>query len=1065
MCCLFLRTLIVGVLFCNVSYLHGSTSSRLAENPSAQTQDSSALALVHKADTLLLYNRHDSSISYLQQALEIFETKKQWHGIIICKNKISENLSAIFNLQDALGLATETLQLAKEHLGENHLETAAAINNIGNVYYLTGQHEKALEEFEKALAIHEHPGNKDHLYSAPTNLGIGNVYYGKNRYAEAFKYFKSALETNQRILGEDHPYVANSYLSLGNLYRNKGSYNLATEYYEKALEINQSNFGENHPDVATTYVGLADIYKSSGQYEIAMQYYNQAELIYNNFLNRINPKFGAIYLGIADVHKNRGNYRDALVYYKRTKDLFAKTIGENHQSYIQANLGIGNTYMYQEKFKEALDYYNRVIDINYKLVGDAHANSSAANNNLGSIYYFFGDFDLAVRYFKKALEIDLELHGTEHPNVANAYYNLGRVFGEKGETVTALQYVQDAINASIIDFHDQNIYVNPALVNFFDNKDLLWFLSFKGELLESGFTGSANMKGLDIALNSFILSDSLVEQIRQSYTDRKDKIELAQFSSKIYESAVRSCYSLVTMLNEENVKQISRDANYEQKHAEYLDWLIHFTEKNKAAILFSSLAESNAKSFGGLPDTLLNLEEELKKLINQYTQELAANPDSSMRAFYQQELFKVNREYEDLIENFETEYPKYFDLKYDISVANSSSLQSLLDDQSMILSYYVMEDDLFILHIFKDKIEVYYHDKIDSYEQTIKAMRAGILYKSRRIYTRSAHKLYKQLFPDKIPEQIENIIVVLDGVMSTIPFEALLTENVADTLEYQDFPYLIKSHGFSYTYSANLLYKTFKNEKILRPKSRKEVISLAPIDFDVDNLIAMRKKRDLAAQETNSKYAYTRAVSIAPEEMQPLPGTRIEAIGIDSIRSLHNHKGDMLLYEDANETTVKSDMLSEYKYVHIASHGFVNQQEPEFSGIFLFMDSTHKEEDNILFTGEVYNISLNAELVTLSACETGLGKISSGEGIIGLTRALIYAGAKNVTVSLWKVSDASTKELMIDYYSDFLEKPIPKKLDESLAYSPSMRKAKLKMINSPKFSHPYYWSPFVLIGK
>ena len=1053
------KTLFISLYF--VSYL---SSAYHVHRHETIGNDSLAGFFIKQADTLMLYNRHDSSISYLNRALKLYQEKNDWHGIIKCQNKISENLGAQFRLKESLELSQKTIELASTKLGQNHLETAAAINNLGNVFYLTGQHEKALEEFQKALEIHELPENQDHLYSAPTNLGIGNVYYNKNRYGEAFKYFKNALETNKKILGENHPYVANSYLSLGNLYRNKGSYNLASEYYEKALEINRHAFGENHPDVATTYIGMADIFKSSGQYEIAMQYYRQAELIYKGFLNPINPKFGAIYLGFADVHKNRGNYKEAVNYYQKTKELFVQTIGENHQSYIQANLGIGNTYMYQEKFREALDFYNRVLDINFNLVGEAHVNTSAAYNNLGSIYYFFGDFELAIRYFKKALEIDLEIHGKEHPNVANAYYNLGRVYGERGETDVALINVQEAINASIIDFNDQNVYVNPVLVNFFDNKDLLWFLSFKGELLESGFTGSANMKGLDIALNSFVLSDSLVEQIRQSYTDRRDQVELAHFSSKIYKSAVNACYSLITMLNQQNVKQISREATYEAKLKEYKDWFFYFTEKNKAAILFSSLAESNAKSFGGIPDTLLDRETELKNLINQYTQELAANPDSSMQAYYQKQLFKVNREYEDLIFQLENDFPKYYDLKYDISVVGINDLQQMLDPGTMVMSYYVLEDKVYIQYISKTGLKVELVEKHDQYEKLVKGMRAGLLYKSRRIYTKNARALYKQYFPSGIPEGIENIVVVLDGIMATVPFEALLTDDIADSLEYADFPYLINDAGISYTYSANLLYKTFKNAKILRPKAKLDGIAAAPVNFDLSNLHAFRDARKEAAKETNSKYAYSIGVSIAPEEMKPLPGTKVEVETIDSILQANNRSGQMLIYQDANETNIKQGILSKYKFVHIASHGFVNQQEPEFSGIFLAQDTT-PDQDNILFSGELYNINLNAELVTLSACETGLGKISTGEGIIGLTRALLYAGAKNVTVSLWKVSDASTKDLMINYYGDFLKKKTPKAIDQSIAFSTSLRSAKMALIKSDYFSHPYYWSPFVLIGK
>jgi CHAT domain-containing protein len=150
--------------------------------------------------------------------------------------------------------------------------------------------------------------------------------------------------------------------------------------------------------------------------------------------------------------------------------------------------------------------------------------------------------------------------------------------------------------------------------------------------------------------------------------------------------------------------------------------------------------------------------------------------------------------------------------------------------------------------------------------------------------------------------------------------------------------------------------------------------------------------------------------------------------------------------------------LAKYKVLHFATHGFVNSERPELSGLVLAQDTTGGE-DGVLYSGEIYNLKLNADLVVLSACETGLGKIQKGEGIIGLTRALLYAGAKNMIVSLWQVADESTSDLMVDFYKNSLENK------GQIAYSEALRNAKLKMISEGRYAHPLYWSPFILIGK
>ena len=165
-----------------------------------------------------------------------------------------------------------------------------------------------------------------------------------------------------------------------------------------------------------------------------------------------------------------------------------------------------------------------------------------------------------------------------------------------------------------------------------------------------------------------------------------------------------------------------------------------------------------------------------------------------------------------------------------------------------------------------------------------------------------------------------------------------------------------------------------------------------------------------------------------------------------------------MVKRNATEKKFKNEDLRRYKYLHFATHGMVNESKPQLSRIFL-KNSEDDDEDGSLFSGEIYNINIHADLVCLSACETGLGKVSKGEGIIGLSRALLYAGAENLIVSLWTVADKSTSELMIDFYNNHLHTTTYN------TFSGALRKAKLKLIQNQEFSRPYYWAPFVLIGE
>jgi CHAT domain-containing protein len=199
----------------------------------------------------------------------------------------------------------------------------------------------------------------------------------------------------------------------------------------------------------------------------------------------------------------------------------------------------------------------------------------------------------------------------------------------------------------------------------------------------------------------------------------------------------------------------------------------------------------------------------------------------------------------------------------------------------------------------------------------------------------------------------------------------------------------------------------------------------------------------------------TRGFTVRGDFIAPLPATADEVEAIDAIAKEQGKTSNYYLEADANEAFVKQKIIEGYRFLHFATHGFVNEANPAFSGIFLSQQED-EQEDCILFASEIYGLELNTDLVTLSACETGLGRYAQGEGIVGLTRAFLYAGADNLLVSQWQVDDRSTSKLMIDFYQEMFD---------GATKTHALRKAKLNLINSDEHSSPYFWAPFVLIGE
>ena len=337
-----------------------------------------------------------------------------------------------------------------------------------------------------------------------------------------------------------------------------------------------------------------------------------------------------------------------------------------------------------------------------------------------------------------------------------------------------------------------------------------------------------------------------------------------------------------------------------------------------------------------------------------------------------------------------------------------------------MLSYFIGENNnrMYLFMITKTKYKVFDVELQDEYDRNISGYRNAMYYDMPNTYTETARNLYTQLIPGTIPGGIKKLIIIPAGRMATIPFEALITRKLnQEKVAFRDLPYLINQYYVSYQYAASLLLNP-----AIEPTTRESIALFAPIDFN------------------------TRGLS-------RLPGSEQEVNDIADLFAGSSAQVGLYVNKLATPAAVRSDEVKESKFLHFATHGVVDEVKPERSEICL---SASGSDEGNLYSGDIYNLNLSADLVVLSACETGLGKISKGEGIIGLTRALIYAGSNNLVVSLWRVGDASTAVLMTDFYRSMLQ---------GNSYADAMRLAKQGMIKSGTYSSPYYWAPFVLIGE
>jgi len=311
----------------------------------------------------------------------------------------------------------------------------------------------------------------------------------------------------------------------------------------------------------------------------------------------------------------------------------------------------------------------------------------------------------------------------------------------------------------------------------------------------------------------------------------------------------------------------------------------------------------------------------------------------------------------------------------------------------------------------------------------------------------------------------KRVMVVADGALNYIPFEVLL--KTSDTGDFSSLNYLVKSNEVIYAPSASVV-GAIKQQRT-KNASRTMLIIADPV-FNSNDARAQKRtaapSSDSDVRGLGIQSALTDVSGSAPPapsgQMEGLPlarltGTRTEADQISKLAKASGGQADVWLDLDANEDNLGARDISKYRIIHVATHGLLNAERPQFTGVVLSLVG-NKTHDGFVRTDEVFNLHLGSPLVMLSACETGLGKEKRGEGVMGLTRAFMYAGAPTVGVSLWSVADKSTADLMTDFYKRLLTSP------EGTTSSSALRGAQLAMISGKKYSAPFFWAPFVLVG-
>ncbi len=758
------------------------------------------------------------------------------------------------------------------------------------------------------------------------------------------------------------------------------------------------------------YISTGNVYVNLSLTAKAREYFEESLRALQRAKNPEGFRFLVSYYSIANslVIENRND--EALEYLNRILVMGVPMMGEDNADLAQTYELMSIAYINKRAFDKAKHYLEKTKKIYLNAFGEIHNRTAHLFGFFGEFYAAQGAYEKAHSFYVRRAAIEKELFGEKSGAIASTFQIIGGKLRKQKKYKRAGTYFKNALDA--ITFKDVNGNHNTSDIEMY----LLNSSDLAASYLEA-FKQSNSFKDLKLARLQYKKVDSIIDHFRQDIHNTNDKISYSRKYHKIYFGAME------TFLNE-----------YEKsKNALDLEQAFQFSEKSRATMLRQALQESEVNRFLDLPHEVVTLEKQLA-IDKAYYQSGLANSKSSKSqdsgeiAEIENQLFKTNRAQDSLRKALEKQYPNYHVLKYKNEVIDLKGLQKNIGPGTTVLEYHYLNGMGYVFILSKDNSFVHKLN-VPNLEDDIATFQKSILNKETALFKEKSHKLYQELMApiaDKLKG--EELIIIPDGPMWNINFDLLLSKADA-TNNPKVFSYLLRDFTIGYANSATAFSAAQSQEK---STATGECLAFSYTGQDV------------VEEESSMRLSVLRNSNV------DLPGTRREISQIAEVL-----EGDYYYGALASEHNFKL-LAPNYPILHLALHGEVNDEKPNDSRLF-FTEAKDDMEDNFLYAHELFSLNLPAELAVLSACNTGSGKIASGEGIMSLGNAFQYAGTKSLLLSKWELADGAAPELMGQFYRN---------LENGVSKAKALQQAKLAYLEGASSNrvNPFYWGSFYLLG-
>lgn len=823
-----------------------------------------------------------------------------------------------------------------------------------------------------------------------------------------------------------------SLLYAGNLQQGHSRYNESKNLYQRALLINKN--GSNRQD----YNYEADLYLGTAMYltgvvDSARYFFEEASHIAESFPNKGKlPERDRLYNSLGVVYYESGNYLQAKNYFI-TALAYASPADENYDNFstiVQGNIAnclLKLTFydsaihifrgLVQKAKKISLSHQNlahaylekgesdSALNIYLTLAFPKGLQSIVVKNEIGRIYMEKNNFDKAEKYFADAIEENKELTGNvKNKEEALSYFYRSQLAFESGFLNESIVWINEALKEIHLSFDAKNIYDVPNDVsNFVSPITFFDILLFKGKLLHQKYKQDKKDVFLDYSLNTYIKAIEVSKYILRNFDNDDARIFFIENSRRVFDDAVKVAYEAAT------------------KDSRYLNDLLVIIESYKGNILIQRLQNDHVRQNSTIPSHLLKRELELKQIHAAYISQLNQTTNQAELLAKRERILKLQVELSRLQKSIDVyENGFFYNELYFEREALLGKLQAKIDRNTLLINYFISGNQIYVIYISHNTanvsrihIDAAFHSHFNNFIEETYRIADGVRYNGYK----NANYLYRYLLApfSSVNSNYKRWVIIPDQYLYYLPFDALTTSSDGQQ-------YLLLKHAISYHYSLHLA--------LSQPEPPGTSIKL-------DSLLAFAP----------FSYPFNTGIST---------GVRHLPFSADEI-NIHNAK-KMLRMEATKENFLKK--YANYKYIHFGTHASLSPDSG--NNWILFHPAPGKPSGSEkLFIHEIYNLNLHGtELVTLSACETAAGESVSGEGLLSLSRAFLYAGSSGIVSTLYKTDDKVTAFLMDKMYV-YLDKGY--RVDEAL------RQSKIDLIHSnqihPKLKTANFWANFIYMGK